>query len=112
MSKPQARISKAGKLYFDRLELINYVLDVEDRWKEKGIKTRFHLRRATDGSYIYLLNDKVIGQDHPGVPGIPGEAGDVPKDEFYHTHDLKTKKASRKKRWASIKYKVRMNSEN
>ena len=107
MPKPQARIGRDGKLFYDRLEIFNYVCDVEEKMKAKGIKTNYYLRKAIDDSFVYYINGKKIAQDHPGVPEIEGEAGDVPRDYFSATHNLNVKaprkKKSRPKHWVRSK---------
>ena len=68
----QARIDKNGNTYYDRKELLIYVLDLQDKALMKNPDSEFLMKRAIDGSHIYYVNGKVVGREHPGVP----QAGD------------------------------------
>lgn len=81
MKKPQTRINKFGKLFVDRLELINYACDLEEKARLVDRKLKLEFRKAVDGSLIVRLNGKVIVQEHPGVPCAPGGDGDVDREE-------------------------------
>lgn len=65
---PQARLDKRMRLYYDKLELLNYVHDLQDQLKMEGKEAKFDVTKAVDDSLIFKLNGKVVGQEHPGVP--------------------------------------------
>ena len=89
MRKPQGRIDRSGKLYFDRLELLNYALDLEEIRRGDSKDNMFEVRLAVDESYIFKVGGRVVGREHPGVPEMPGNAGLVPKSADHSTATVK-----------------------
>jgi len=78
MGKPQAKISKQdGSIYYERIDLVNYALDLQDRAVLLNRDNKYELRKAVDGSLIFYINGKLIAQEHPGVPALKGKDGFV-----------------------------------
>lgn len=84
MSKPQARISRDGSIFFDRLELLNYVFELQDRMRDAGKPAEFKVKKAADDSVIFYLNDKIVGREHPGVSAKKGDDCNLSQEEISH----------------------------
>ena len=81
----QSRIDKDGSVYYDRKELLIYVLNLQDEALAKNPDSVFWMKKAVDGSHIYYINGKVVGRERPGIPEYSsGEehSGDSDEEEY------------------------------
>ena len=104
MRKPQGRIDRSGKLYFDRLELLNYALDLEEIRRGDSKENMFEVRLAVDESYIFKVGGRVVGREHPGVPEMLGAGGAVCRSADHSTGSVKYKVVGR--RFVAVKSKT------
>ena len=72
----QSRIDKDGSVYYDRKELLIYVLNLQDEALEKNPDSVFWMKKAIDGSHIYYINGRIVGRERPGVPEYSSEGED------------------------------------
>lgn len=105
MAPLQAKIGRNGQLYYERIDLINHIMDIQERnGKGDPRAIGFTLRYAVDGSYIFKRDGKLLGQEHPGVPEMEGDAGRVKSgtihvqmDDWAATNSMKKHRKKKQK---------------